>query len=471
MGRVSRDPAEERSHRDAARTREELTTRESPRTPLGLLELQRTAGNYAVQRMLAGTGRRTVARFSDQLVRDRAEEVKDWIEAKVQVRAHEIYKATNRTDEKANYFEAKKQVEEAWQHFTALKSGGVITSAQREVMRLGLSSEEYATVLALGEKQERGTPPRSPGSATEADFTDVNVAKAEDEKYGGALNTLDELTYTFGIQKGQKVTAGTDPFVGIFKPDKDKTPQLDTKEARQKRAEEFQQSKAPASGIQADDQRITERNLAVQAINNLLAVELIPATFKAKHAHNDKMFEGIVMQKVNGKDGKPGGLRELAPTVSMLWYDIEKDPIVRKGLSNLYLLDTICGQVDRHKGNYIIEAANGKIVGVKAIDNDLAFGPKYKDYQYSAAGVDPQSVAWHSEVSAGKRVDELTEIDRDFAQRIIDLAGKEAPLRQALAAYLTSAEIDSTVSRLRSLAAFLRPMLEQNSPKIKSTWK
>ena len=73
----------------------------------------------------------------------------DWIEAKIQVRSYEIYTATKRNDERANYFEAKKQVEEAWQHLTSLKSGGTITAEQWEVMRLGLSTEEYASAVAL----------------------------------------------------------------------------------------------------------------------------------------------------------------------------------------------------------------------------------------------------------------------------------------------------------------------------------
>jgi hypothetical protein len=147
--RVSVARAEELVSRDAAQPREEPPAPESPLTPHALLELQRTGGNRAVQRLLAAPRDRTLARFSDQLVRERADQVKDWIEAKVQVRAHEIFVATGRNDEQANYFEAKKQVEEAWQHLTTLKSGGVITREQWAVMKLGLSSDEYATALAL----------------------------------------------------------------------------------------------------------------------------------------------------------------------------------------------------------------------------------------------------------------------------------------------------------------------------------
>ncbi len=80
-----------------------------------------------------------------------------------------------------------------------------------------------------------GAPLPSPGAATAADFTDADVAKAENEKHGGALDKLDER-------------------------------------------------RAAESGIQADDQRITERNRAVLAVSDLLVADVIPATFKRSPA-------------------------------------------------------------------------------------------------------------------------------------------------------------------------------------------
>ncbi len=148
MRRVSVAPAYELVSRDAAPLRQNAPARGSLLTPQVLLELQRTGGNRAVQRLLAAPAERTLARFNDQLVRERAYQVKDWVEAKIQVRAHEIFTATGRP-EQANYYEAKQQVEEAWQHFTTLESGGTVTSEQWKVMKLGLSSDEYSRALAL----------------------------------------------------------------------------------------------------------------------------------------------------------------------------------------------------------------------------------------------------------------------------------------------------------------------------------
>jgi hypothetical protein len=432
-----------------------------------VLGLQRTAGNQAVQRLLHPAAPARIQRLvtgADFDQRTKAGSAGSQAVASF-IQALKLYEGmgTSPPSDRISFLWKLKGHLLDW-----LGSPEGQKSACEDAVR-SLAAEVQGEISQLG---AIGAPPPSPGSATHADFTDANVTAAENEKYGGALNKLDELTYAFGIDpKGQKVPPGTDPFVGVFKPDKEKTPQFDTEDARRKRAEEFAQSKGPRSGIRADDQRIIERNLAVRAVNDLLAADVIPATFKAKHSHDAKALEGIVMEKVKGKDGKPEGITEIASAVNLKRFEVEKDPVVRRGLSNLYLLDAICGQVDRHKGNYIIEVASGKIAGVKAIDNDLAFGARYTDIRYTAAGVDPQTAGWHAEVSAGKRADQLTEIDRDFAQRIIALAQQDGPLRQALAAYLHPAEIDATISRLRSLADFLRPLLEQSSPKIVSVWK
>jgi hypothetical protein len=51
------------------------------------------------------------------------------------------------------------------------------------------------------------------------------------------------------------------------------------------------------------------------------------------------------------------------------------DPVVQKGLSDLQVLDYIIGHMDRNAGNWIYEKdTNGRIIGVKGIDNDDTFG-------------------------------------------------------------------------------------------------
>ena len=47
---------------------------------------------------------------------------------------------------------------------------------------------------------------------------------------------------------------------------------------------------------------------------------------------------------------------------------------VLQQLSDIEVLDFICGNVDRHMGNLIYTVENNKIVSVKGVDNDSSFG-------------------------------------------------------------------------------------------------
>ena len=50
------------------------------------------------------------------------------------------------------------------------------------------------------------------------------------------------------------------------------------------------------------------------------------------------------------------------------------DPVLQRRLSRLQLLDTLAMQVDRHGGDCCIQFdENGKVIGAKGIDNDMAF--------------------------------------------------------------------------------------------------
>lgn len=289
-------------------------------------------------------------------------------------------------------------------------------------------------------------------------FKDSNATASQDQAVGGQMNKLDKVTYNFGIDVvdgvAKKIKGGTTET--FFKENSDPD-------------DNFQKTRAPYSGIKQDDARLANRNLAMYEVDKLLGGSLIPPTFKATH----RGVEGIAMQKVEGHTGMyhKFGARDDNP---MMRNDRSKDekaedlaamqlPQVKQGLANLYMLDIICGQVDRHAGNYILEVVNGKIVGVKGIDNDLAFGKDYDDITY---GTNPMIPA-----VAGEVVQALKGIDKAFAQRIIDLNANTGRLVTALTGLLDPAEITSTLSRLDSLAKFLQPLIANNDPRIKTEWK
>lgn len=283
--------------------------------------------------------------------------------------------------------------------------------------------------------------------AKSSDFEDPNVAQAEDGKYGEAMNTLDEITYNFGMDKneeGEDVKVEGGSFTAVFKENLAVDPLT---------------GKHRGAGIPGNNPEFAKRNLAMAALDKLLGANVIPRTFLAKH--NKK--EGFIMEKVEGKTA-----RQMNNDDKKALKDAMALPQVRRSLSNLYLLDMICAQVDRHPGNFVIEMEGGVIKGVKGIDNDLAFG---KDVDLAGAMNFKAGSFARGSQTAGVLVDELKEIDRGFAQKIIELDGKPALVRDTLKDLLTSTEIDKTLERLTHLADFLRPMMNVQDGVIKSKWE
>lgn len=283
--------------------------------------------------------------------------------------------------------------------------------------------------------------------AKTGDFMDDNVAKAEDGKYGEAMNTLDELTYDFGLDvndQGEDIKVQGGTFTAVFKENLSTDPLT---------------GKHRGAGIPAQNPEFAKRNLAMLAMDKLLGANVIPKTFLAKH--NDK--EGFIMEKVEGKTA-----RQMQKDDKESLKDAMALPQVRRSLSNLYLLDMICAQVDRHPGNFVIEVENGVIKGVKGIDNDLAFG---KDVDLEKAMTYNKGSFARGSQTAGVLVDELTEIDRTFAQKIIDLDGQPDLVKATLKDLLTNEEIEATLERITHLANFLRPMMNVTDGVIKSKWE
>ena len=286
--------------------------------------------------------------------------------------------------------------------------------------------------------------PRVPAAALASSFTDDKLASKRQGAVGAGMNRLDEVTYDLDDASGGTARQMT----GYFK--------------AEKRSEDLiSQTRGHDVGMTSDDPNIVGRNLATYAVAKLLGADVIAPTWAARHEHEGAEVWGIVMEKIKGKSGK----EEAAEAAN--------DPKVKQGLSNLYLLDQICGQVDRHKGNYIIQRdSEGVITGVKGIDNDLAFGKEYRDYKVVGRGGDLSAMDARvcRDYVAGLSAGELEGIDREMAEKIVRLAGEPTPLAAAIAIFLTQEEVDATLDRLKSLGEFLRPLLASNDARIKSSW-
>ena len=142
---------------------------------------------------------------------------------------------------------------------------------------------------------------------------------------------------------------------------------------------------------------------------------------------------------------------------------------VRKRLSNLYLLDFITGQADRHSGNVRVEIDKNdedeSALDLKGIDNDFSFGKDYlKRVDWTKAEHTPQTQA----TIAGLTPPMIKEIDQEFADEIIKIAKKkdqEIKDDFQLEDLLSSDEIDAFIKRIRELADYL------NSDKAKGNTK
>lgn len=93
----------------------------------------------------------------------------------------------------------------------------------------------------------------------------------------------------------------------------------------------------------------------------------------------------LVLIKEKGKADRYGTAMKEAPGKKLEKFTREEladatiDAKVVRQLSDLQVMDYLCGQVDRHDGNFMLQTKNGEdgkihFVGMTAFDNDMAFG-------------------------------------------------------------------------------------------------
>ncbi len=206
-------------------------------------------------------------------------------------------------------------------------------------------------------------------------------------------------------------------FTGIFKPEK--SPDLSRQIALKIG------NAAAYSGIDSFDPQLGGRNIASSILNDSLGFKVIPRTGFGTNGNN---AVGTVMAKANGLAG-----RDSPPAL----FD---DPAVRRELTKLQWLDGLTAQVDRHPGNYLIEAhPDGSGKQVIGIDNDASFGDKITHPNQIALGK-----GWLKGVLRGLRLPPV--IDTDMARAFRELTPEK--LQASLNGLMTQNEIDATKKRL-----------------------
>ncbi|MEZ4434574.1 MAG: hypothetical protein R3F65_19400 [bacterium] len=197
------------------------------------------------------------------------------------------------------------------------------------------------------------------------------------------------------------------------------------------------------AGIPEYNPNQTGRAVATRRIAQLMGIaHVVPHTYYGN-------FNGALVQLMELIDGEeavtsvPGGDGSISR-----WA-----PIHATDRNLIYWLDLVCGQVDRHGGNFMLgEDQNGMTGEVFAIDNDLAFGQNYGIHAKKGTS---RNVANDRSLSINGKEANALWITPVLAERIIRLARNPTLVAAALNGLVTAAEINATTARLTNLAIYL----------------
>ena len=237
------------------------------------------------------------------------------------------------------------------------------------------------------------------------------------------------------------------------------------------RFEGLNENLATPLGIDEQHPRMAVRNVATKAVDDVLGFNLVPETgfgsmdgklgvvmgfapgvtptpkvpvdiTDDEQGQSMRHYQGmlsesnfqeiLVGQSITFENGR---FYKMMPHVVA---DLNPDrPELRRDLVKLQLLDALCGQSDRHPGNYVVNLdQNGDYVGLLAIDNDQAFG---------SAIDDPNQL--HPSANAGLHGVMLPEVvDREMKEAFDQLTPEA--LAEELSGLLTDDEIESAKQRL-----------------------
>lgn len=184
------------------------------------------------------------------------------------------------------------------------------------------------------------------------------------------------------------------------------------------------------------DIELSKRNVATSRMADLLGIgSLVARSVPMKVRDQGTVVEGTFMATAEGTDFKTtdfGAMSQFETATDLT------DPEFQRQLTNIGILDVICGQVDRHGANmlYKLSPATGdppvrKFLGIQGIDNDLAFG------QLKGDG------------NKALRLNHITHVDRQMAENLA-LADRKM-LDFALGDLLDKKEIDMVEHRMNAV--------------------
>lgn len=185
------------------------------------------------------------------------------------------------------------------------------------------------------------------------------------------------------------------------------------------------------------ERRVDSRNAAMSSMAGLLGIpDLLADSVPATLTRNGVRVEGTFTEKAEGVD-----IRTMKPGDPAAGYLADRDPerAWLKDYFDLQILDFLCQNVDRHRQNMILQfdfadPANPRLMGLKGIDNDMAFGR-----------LDPDA-----DTDMLSRISDINHISASMKETVEAL--DPAMVRAALTGYgLQPDEIDAACERTRLL--------------------
>lgn len=174
-------------------------------------------------------------------------------------------------------------------------------------------------------------------------------------------------------------------------------------------------------------QRIDKRNTAMSSIANYFDMGgMIAGARSFKLKINGVEKTGTFQQKAKGNDiGHLEEANELWSVGKRNDYSGVDSKELKRQLSDLQVLDYICGNKDRHSGNMLYKTERGEITGITGIDNDMSFGKKLKaDDDDNEKLVDPENMRIMREDTARKILETKPET-LDLILKDMNFTGEE----------------------------------------------
>ncbi len=199
---------------------------------------------------------------------------------------------------------------------------------------------------------------------------------------------------------------------------------------------------------------MSRRNVATSRIAELLGLENLVAKSRTVDILDQATGQTTRGNLMDQAEGKEYGEVENAITENKIDSGFIRD------LTNLQVLDILCGQVDRHRNNMLYKTDDqGTVIGVQGIDNDGAFGTNTdvasakNPYRKDLRVFDPETLEMI-----------IPFMDDGLATRIEQL--DSATIRYVLKDLLTDEEIEATGKRLDLLQKGIKKARDEHSDRF-----